>query len=350
MIAARLNETGQQLHLAEISEPLLIPSSVKIKVLASHLMSYTGEVFEGRPGRIQPPVPYTPGPSAIGIVEAVADDVYGLKTGQMVFCQPWHGSSLNRERDESILIGWFGLTQGCGHLLSRWKNGSFAEKAIYPVDCVTPILDEEVRPPVKLAILNILTVAYGALLKGNMTTGQTILVNGATGNIGAAVVVLSLLMGANKVIAAGRDTAILSELSVLDKRVIPYQLKEDSEQEPPSALSSEINIMVDASAAPNYASTKVCLNALANKGVAVFVGGVRNDIPIPYMDIVRKELTIKGSFMYSKDVPAAILKLIGSGRLDLNIFREHIFPLEQINSAISLAPQFKGLNYAVIVP
>ncbi len=139
MKAARLNAPGEPLVIEEIPVPAVHPDGVVVRVLSSHMMSYTDEVFSGGEGRLPTPTPYTPGLSAVGFVEEVGDDVVGLAEGDFVFCNP-HVVDAAPDRDpEMILIGWFGLTPGAGPLLDKWKNGSFAEFAGYPATCVTRI-------------------------------------------------------------------------------------------------------------------------------------------------------------------------------------------------------------------
>jgi alcohol dehydrogenase len=204
MKAARLNKLGEPLRIEDVPDPILRANSVIVKVLGSQMMSYTHEVMSGSAARIAPPIPYTPGVSAIGVVETVADDVIGIDLGQKVFCSPHVVVQPNGRPPESILIGWFGLTPRADKLLALWKNGAFAEKALYPAVCVTPLAGAESVAAEQLACLNILTIAYGALLKGPLRSGQTVVVNGATGNIGACVVLLALTMGAAKAVSSFR--------------------------------------------------------------------------------------------------------------------------------------------------
>ena len=237
-------------------------------------------------------------------------------------------------------------------LLSVWENGSFGEKAIYPVDCVTSILDNESIDDNLLAVLNTLTVGYSALKNGGFQSSQTVIVNGATGNIGAGVVVLALAMEASKVIAVGRDKTTLDELKQLDKRVIDYQLKDDLQTNVQliSSLSEERNLLIDMSSANTHIPTLSCIQSLSYKGTAVFVGGVQAEIPIPYGMMLGKELTIKGSFMFQRNAPAEILRMIGSGLLDLSIFKYSKYTLDQVNDAIQFATTCKGLSYCVVIP
>jgi alcohol dehydrogenase len=115
--------------------------------------------------------------------------------------------------------------------------------------------------------------------------------------------------------------------------------------------SEEADLVIDAfGAVTNADPTLACLGALRLGGTAAIVGGVRADIPLPYANILRKELTIRGSYMYPRSAPGELLQLIGSGVLSLEAFQVHSFPLSAINEAIAQAASFRGLDCCVVVP
>ncbi len=352
MKAARLNAPGEPLVIEEIPVPAVHPDGVVVRVLSSHMMSYTDEVFSGGEGRLPTPTPYTPGLSAVGFVEEVGDDVVGLAEGDFVFCNP-HVVDAAPDRDpEMILIGWFGLTPGAGPLLDKWKNGSFAEFAGYPATCVTRIDPSLKDRHAALAHLNILTVAYGALQKGGWQPGCSLVVNGVTGNIGASTALLALALGARKVVGLGRDREVLAQVAQIDPRIECVALSGDTGTDLEALLQMEprADLCVDASAAPDSSSTEVALGGLKYGGCAVWVGGVGTSIPVPYASVLIRELKIVGSYMYDTDCPLQLVRMIESGVLDLSLIDTHAYPLEKINDAISQAPHCKGLSSVVIQP
>jgi len=374
MKAARLNQAGTPLQIEEVPDPSVRAGGVVVRVLSSHMMSYTGEVMAAIAGRLTPsvitfsdgstlpvdsgrqapPVPYTPGLSAIGVVESAGENVYGLEAGQRVLCDPYYTAGANGQKPESILIGWMGISSGAGPLMDLWKNGSFAEKALYPAACVTPLGKSEAIDPVRLAVVNVLAIAYGALLNGGFRPGQRVVVGGATGSIGSSVVLLALALGASQVVAAGREDAVLQRLASLDpRRVRPVSLRSEAAvyAREIADASEEADLVIDAfGAVTNAGPTLACLSALRLGGTAVIVGGVRANIPLPYANILRKELTIRGSYMYPRSAPSELLQLIGSGVLSLEAFQVHSFPLSAINEAIAQAASFRGLDCCVVVP
>ena len=355
MKAARLYQVGKPLEIEEIPDPILKPGSAIIRVLSSHIPPFTNGVLSGELGYAFPPLPFTPGVNAIGVVEAVAEDAFGLEVGQTVFCDPYIYSPrhLGAESD-AILIGWTGLASASERMQSLWKDGGFAQKVVRPVESLTPLPNAESFNPALLASLNYLTVSYGGLLRGELHAGQTLIVNGATGGLGVMAVLLALAMGVSKIVTVGRDRETLQKLVQIDpKRVISVRLEgnfsDDSKQIAQAADGADMVLDV-LGGLTNPEPTMAAINALRPRGTAVFVGGVQTDIPLPYSKIMLEELTIRGAFMYPRHVPGEIYRMIASGILDLSPIQTHTFSLDKINEAVNRAAKLKGLEQCVVIP
>ncbi len=352
MKAAVLHQAGTALAVEETPGPQLRPSGVRIRVLATHILSFTDQVVGGQ-SPFPLPTPYIPGLSAVGAIEALADDVFGLRIGQRVFCSPLI-SSRNIQDPESILKGWFGITMNCGPLLEQWKDGAFAQSAVYPVECVTPIDSLAGYGDAETASIYYLSIAYGALLRGELTPGQSVLVNGATGNLGSASVLMALAMGASRIFAVGRNSDVLHSLAALDpKRVTAVSLP-DRVEDYHQRVSAEINgvdLMIDAVGVLNHSTlVEAGLSILRHNGTAVFLGGVATNVQLSYLTTLVKGLNIRGSFMYPLSAPSDITKMIESGLVNLKAFEPQVYSLDQINEAIAAASNSRGLRYVVLQP
>lgn len=353
MKAAVLRQTGIPLEITDLPSPPLQPSSVRVRVLASPILSFSHIVFGG--GFPFPlPVPYTPGLCAIGVVEETSNDVHGLREGQKVFCSPLIADRGNSGAPERILKGWIGMTPDSAHLLERWKNGAFAEQAVYPVECVTPIDELGEYEDEQLACMYYLSIAYGAFLRAEFKPGQSVLVTGATGNLGTAAVLVALAMGASKVYAVGRNASVLNILAALDpKRIAGVPLPADT-ADYASALAgavSGIDAMIDAVGIVQDSTLLEAGMALVKpRGTVVFLGGVVAPVSVSYLTAVVNELDIKGSSMYPSHAPADIARMIGSGVLNLGAFRPKTFPLAQMNEAVDYASGCRGLEYCILKP
>ncbi|MEO0688608.1 MAG: alcohol dehydrogenase catalytic domain-containing protein [Cyanobacteria bacterium J06649_11] len=132
MKAARLYSTEQPLKIESVQEPQLCSGSAIVKVLSTHIPPFTNKVINGELGYALPEFPFTPGTSAIAIIEAVADDVFDLEIGQKVFCDPYIYSQTRGAKPDAILMGWTGLAEASTRMQSLWKDGRFAEKVLFP--------------------------------------------------------------------------------------------------------------------------------------------------------------------------------------------------------------------------
>ena len=350
MKAARLNKPGDPLIVEDVPEPELLPGGIKVRVERAAVPSFAASVLSGQlPMPL--PVPYTPGPSSVGIVEAVSDDVIGITPGQRVFCSPHYKTAINGTGTEEILIGWLGLTPGSGPLISRWRNGAFAEKAVYPAACVTPT--GEGGDPDDWIALAPLAIAYGGLFRCELRAGGTLLVNGATGNLGAASVLVALALGMERVYAVGRNEAVLERLRALDpRRVIPVTVDDDESYAARVAASAgPVDALLDAL---GYVTSPIPPSAgiplVKPGGTVVFMGGAFAEVPISYFQMLAKSLTIRGSFMHPSDAPATLAAMIRGGVLDVKKMSLKSIPLGRANDALTEAPKQRGLNYCCIAP
>lgn len=173
------------------------------------------------------PTPLIPGPTCIGQVEAVAEDVFHLKVGQVVLCNSFYSSGDTSRSPDEILIGWTGSrTERSTRMQHHWRNGSFAEKAIYPATCLTVLPGAESTSDVaRLPFLASLAITDGGWKRGGLRGGQVVVVNGATGNLGGAAVLMALARGASRVVVIGRRRPALDALAHLDPRVVPVDVR-----------------------------------------------------------------------------------------------------------------------------
>ncbi len=352
MQAARLHRMDEPLQVETIPNPVLRSGSAIVRVLSSHIPAFTQQVISGQLGYMLPAFPFTPGTSAIGVIEAVADDVFGLQVGQLVFCDPFIASPTISGSPNGILIGWTGLTPNSPQMQTAWKDGVWAERALWAAECLTPLPEMPTFDPVALAAIGYLAIPYGGLKKGQLRPGQQVIVNGATGGLGAAAILVALAMGASRIIAVGRDRATLTRLEQLDpQRIVAVSLQGNAEVDLDRLLqvAKGTDLVLDTlGGATTSEPTLACIQALRPGGTAVFMGGVQAAIPLSYAEIVLKEITISGAFMYPRSAPSELFQMVKSGTLQINAIQKHSFPLAEINAAITQAAMLKGLDYCIL--
>jgi NADPH:quinone reductase-like Zn-dependent oxidoreductase len=166
MRAVRFAEYGgpEVLRVDEVDEPHAGAGELRIAVRAAGVNAVDWKIRAGYMSEQMPlPLPFGTGLDAAGVVDEVGEGVTGVHVGDAVF-----GSGSATYAEYAVLTTWVLKPEGL----------SFEEAAGYPVPVGTAV-----------RILNQLAVQ----------PGQTILVSGAAGGVGSAVVQLAVARGATVV-------------------------------------------------------------------------------------------------------------------------------------------------------
>jgi alcohol dehydrogenase len=354
MKAALLRAIGAKLEIIDQPAPRASSDGVVVSVRAVRVPSYTRQVMDGTLG-YDLPTPVIPGPACIGRVEQVGANVFNLKVGEWVLCNTHFSSGDVTGSADEILIGWSGnRTARSGAMQRVWHHGSFAEMAHYPANCLTPLRGAETFDIARLPFLTSLAVAAAGLDRGGLKGGQTVIVNGATGQLGGAAILFALARGVGRIVALGRDANKLGHLARLSNRISVAVSEGDQ------AIDTErlkhlcdgaADLMVDyLGAVPTPSMTLAAINALKVGGTAVLVGGVRHDLSLPYLEIMRRQLTIRGSFMFTREIALECWRLVQTGAIDLSPVKSTSFRLDEIEQAMSDAARKGGFDLTVLLP
>ncbi|WP_405135138.1 alcohol dehydrogenase catalytic domain-containing protein [Nocardia sp. NBC_01388] len=380
MRAATLTEFGSPLTVHDVPDPETGGGEVLVEVLATCVPPYAAEVFSGeRRYPLEPPV--VPGVGGIGRIARVGPDATKLHVGDLVWCD-----STVRARDDALtpditLQGWSSRGPGGAQLARYLHDGPFAElmrvptENVYPLPAqaaadparwsalgvyTIPLPAQAAADPARWSALGVYTIPYGGLLAGGLEAGETVLISGATGNLGSSAVAVALAMGAGHVVAPGRNRAVLDLLADrFGPRVSPVELTghDDTDRAAMSAAADgPIDLVLDLlpPQAPS-AITQAAAMTVREYGRVVLMGGVGMlggaDLALPYPWIMRNSLTIRGQWMYPRTANVGMIRLIASGALDLT--PEHVtrFDLDQVNDAVAHAATHGGpFDRTVLTP
>jgi len=165
MKAIRLHEFGppEVMKLEDIHDPRPGPGQIVVRVQAAGVNPVETYIRAGTYA-LKPPLPYTPGGDAAGVVAAVGEQVTHFKTGDRVY------------------------TAGT-------VSGAYAQLALCNAEQVYPLPDQITFA--QGAALHIpYTTAYRALfLRAHAHAGQSVLVHGASGAVGIAAVQFAAAAG-----------------------------------------------------------------------------------------------------------------------------------------------------------
>lgn len=341
---------GQPLKVKRIPTPQQSPGSAIIRVLCAPIVSYMRDVYNGK--RKYPyPTPIVIGTSAIGRIAAIGSDATLLKEGDLVYFD-----CTIRGRDDSSAIILMGLAQGIGEgsrklMEGEWRDSTYAEFAKVPLENLFPL--DEARlcgspadgglgyAPEQLTWILQAMVPCRGMTNFGLQPGETVIIAPATGGFGSSVVVIALAMGA-RIIAMGRNIEALEKLKTLGPRVKTVQMVGDVAQELASLRKfGKIDAFFDISPSEAQNSThfKACILSLKYEGRVSLMGGLLDDLPIPYRFIMRYDITIKGKWMYSRADVQAFLGLVNTGVLDIRKIVKVVgtFELEEWEKAFEVA-------------
>ena len=351
-----------------IPKPIATPGSVIVRILYTNVLPYARDIYNGSRKIPIIPTPFVPGSAAIGRVSEIGSDATILTPGQLVLVD-----TFIRARDNpttAILHGYTSgrLGEGGPKLAeSEWRDSTYAEFAKCPLENCYPVDEARLCGAVKdgglgYSILDIIAVwpcmvAYGGLKDISLLAGETIIVAPATGTFGGGAVVVALAMGA-RVVAAGRNESVLKKIKALSDRVEVVKLTGEVDVDA-QALASfgtpDTYIDFSPHAAAKSTHIKSALTALKINGRASLMGGISDDVAIPYLMTIIKSLQLKGKWMYERDDCLGFIKLIERGLLKLGPemgFRvAGTFGLDEWEKAIDEAAKSSGFGaYVVLEP
>lgn len=359
MKAAILKALGTPLSVETLPDPVLGTGEVIVDVAAAGVLPYAREVFSGQ--RQYPIVlPMVPGAGAIGRVRSIGPDATRLRVGDWVYCDP-----TVRSRDDAItpditLQGWSARGEGGLHLQQHFHDGTFAEQVRVPTENAIRIGPIEVEQAGLWCSLGLLLVPFGGLLAGHLQAGETLLVSGATGNFGSAAIAIALAMGAGRVVAPGRNDAVLEELAHrFGPRVRTVKLRGDPAGDTVrmmQAAGGPIDMVLDMlSPSAGTAPLRAAAMTVRESGRIVLMGGVGmlggDDLALPYPWIMRNNITLRGQWMYPREATAGLVGLVRAGLLALDDFVVASFTLDDINEAVEHAATNSGaFRRTVVIP
>jgi alcohol dehydrogenase len=359
MKAAVLNEFGTPLAVQSVPDPVLGTGEVIVDVVAAGLAGYTAGIFSGARKYLLE-LPIVPGPGGIGRVRATGPDATRLTVGDWVFCDPTIRSRDDAPVPDSILLGWTAHDEAALPLHRFYHNGSYAQQMLVPTENVTAIGDIEAADAGRWCALSRLLVPYGGLLAADLRSGETVVLNGATGGFGSAGVAVALALGAAKVVATGRNELALGDLvRRLGPRVIPAKMtgdEADDRRRITELAGGPIDCVLDF--LPREASAsqvRAAALAVRPRGRVVLMGGVGRaggaDLALPYPWLMRNDITVRGTWMYPRDAVPRMVRLVRGGLIDLARFDLTEFGLGDVNDAVAHAAANAGpLRLTVLRP
>jgi 2-desacetyl-2-hydroxyethyl bacteriochlorophyllide A dehydrogenase len=271
MRAAYIEELGSAdvIRYGEIPAPRPGPTDVLVDVLATTVNPVDTFVRSGLfPTQVD--FPFVVGRDLVGTVAETGPGVTGFRAGDRVWCN------------------------SLGH---GGRQGAAAEQAVVAADRLYH-LPAGVDPYAAVAAFHPAATAYLALfVHGRLRVGETVLVGGAAGNVGSALVTMAVRAGARVLATAGaRDARYCAELGAAE--VFDYRDPELTEKIR-GAAPSGLDLHLDTAGVNDLQTT---VDLLARRGRVVLLAGARTRPVLPAGALYMNDRSIVG-FVISHATP-----------------------------------------------
>lgn len=294
---------------------------VHLRVTALNRMDIT--VRKGWPG-IKLELPHINGADGAGEVAALGEDVTEFKAGDHVVIN----ANLGCGKCDACLSGWDNMCADW-HLLGETVRGAYAEYVSLPSRQFYKLPQDFDLRVAAAAALVYQTAWHSLITRGNLKTGETVLIVGAGGGVNSASVQVAKYNGA-RVMVVGSDAKKLELAESLGADILIDRSKEEDWSKAAFLANGKrgVDVVVDNVGATFMSS----LRALCKGGRLLTVGntgGPKFEIDNRY--IFAKHLSIIGSTMsHSKDFKT-VMDLIVAGKLKPAL--DQSFPLKDAAAA-----------------
>jgi propanol-preferring alcohol dehydrogenase len=318
MHAAVVEQFGKPLELVELDVPSPGTNQILVKTEACGVCHTDLHAAHGD-WPVKPTLPFIPGHEAIGLVTAVGSGVTNVKEGDRVGV-PWLYSACGH--CEFCLTGWETVcaqAQFGGYS----KNGGFAEFVLADPNYVAHI-------PVGLAAADAAPLicagitTYKGLKETTAKPGDWIAISGV-GGLGHLAVQYAKAMGL-LVCAIDVDDSKLSHATRLGADFVINAKREDPTAAVKKTTSGGAHgVLITA---PSLIAFKQGVGMTRKRGTCVLVGLPPGEFPVPLFDVVANCITIRGSFVGTRQDMAEALAFAVKGKVKADI---ELQPLSSIN-------------------
>jgi NADPH2:quinone reductase len=291
------------LEVGDLPEPVAGPDQVLVDV---HVAGVTyPEVLQSRGEyQLKPELPFVPGSEVAGVVRS-APEGGGLQPGQRVAAFP-------------------GL-------------GGFAEVVAVPATMVFPLPDHVSFAAGAALPMNYLTVHFGLVRRGQLRSGETVLVHGAAGGVGTAAVQLARALGAHVIaVTSSPDKAEVAKAAGAHETVDVAGFREQVKE---LTSGRGVDLVVDPVGGDRFTDS---LRSLGREGRLLVIGFTGGEIPTVKVNrLLLNNISVVGvgwgAFWtrdpgYLQEQWADLLPLLEAGTLDPVLGAR--FPLEEATRAL----------------
>jgi len=319
------------LNLEDVDQPALAAGEIAIKVRAATVNQTLDVALRAGKYARRPPLPHVPGSDAAGEVAAVASDVKTLKVGDRVVCHPIVGRQ----------------PTGALKLLGVDTWGTYAEFVKVPASTVQIVPD-------KLDFITAAVVGrHGPLAftqlrdRAQVKPGEWVLVMGAAGGLGSALVQAAKYLGARVIAAAGSDERVAAAVRLGADAGINYRSQDLTAEARRITNGAGVNVVLDNIGDP--VTFPKALASLGFQGRLVTAGGHGGgNVPLDVKHLYLNVITMFGNPIDTPDNFRLALKIAAEGKLEVLI--HEVLPLKEARRAHEIVEARSGIGKVVLTP
>lgn len=311
----------EQLVLEELPAREAPPGEVVIAVKACGVNFFDALIVQGK-YQTRPPLPFSPGGEVSGVISAVGEGVEGLEAGMRVLAFVGHGGYAEE------------VVTHAANVVALPAQMDFVTAAAFPITYATS--------------------CHALKDRGELRSGETLLVLGAAGGVGLAAVEIGKILGARVIAAASSEAKLALAREHGADALINYGASDLRERIRAETAGKGVDVVYDP---VGGAYAEPALRSLAPGGRYLVIGFASGEIPkIALNLLLLKVVSLVGVFWgaFAKAQPqrnaanmAELLAWYTQGRL-----RPHVsatFPLTRYREALDAVIQRKALGKVVLV-
>lgn len=309
MKAVIFREQGglDKLEYADVDAPAPKAGEALLRVRAAGLNRLDLWTLAGIPG-VKVPLPHIGGSDIAGDISALGEGVEGWKAGDRVVVNPsrWCGACEFCKRGEENYCREYGI-------IGEHVDGGFAEHIACPTRNLLKIPAGFPYEQAAAAALTYQTAWRAVVVRGQVKSGEWVLVTGASGGVSTAAIQIAKMAGARVLATTSTDEKARRARELGAEAVFNYKTQEYDKEVFQLTAKRGVDLVVDSTGEAGWMRN---LRSLARGGRLAVYGATTGNNPAAALNVLYwKQITVHGTTMGAVKDFEHVMGLVFQGRL-----------------------------------